>query len=66
MSAPVRDHRGLIAAAISVSITRRTSQERLQEMGAVVTREACELFAALGLPLNGWSAAYGSHGEDDD
>ncbi|GAA2844724.1 IclR family transcriptional regulator [Nonomuraea rubra] len=53
VSAPVRDHRGLIAAAISVSITRRTSQERLHEMGAVVAGEARELSAALGLPPAG-------------
>ncbi|NUR91272.1 MAG: IclR family transcriptional regulator [Nonomuraea sp.] len=50
VSAPVRDHRGLIVAAISVSVTRPTPQERLHEMGATMAKEARELSAALGLP----------------
>ncbi|MEV0631483.1 IclR family transcriptional regulator [Nonomuraea wenchangensis] len=60
VSAPVRDHRGLITAAISVSVTRAAAPERLHEMGAVVAEAARELSAALGFharPVAGtWSS----------
>ncbi|MEV0390263.1 IclR family transcriptional regulator [Nonomuraea sp. NPDC050643] len=50
VSAPVRDHRGLVTAAISVSVTRSAAHGRLHEMGAVVAETAHELSGALGLP----------------
>ncbi|GAA1753654.1 IclR family transcriptional regulator [Nonomuraea bangladeshensis] len=50
VSAPVRDHRGLITAAISVSVTRAAAPERLHEMGAVVAEAAREFSAELGFP----------------
>ncbi|MFC5827133.1 IclR family transcriptional regulator [Nonomuraea insulae] len=53
VTAPVRDHRGLITAAISVSVTRAASPVRLHEMGAVVARTARELSEVLGLPPGG-------------
>ncbi|GAB2489583.1 IclR family transcriptional regulator [Streptosporangium sandarakinum] len=50
VSAPVREHRGLIAAAISVSVTRTPAESRMREMGAVVAETARRLSTALGLP----------------
>ncbi|WP_193318849.1 IclR family transcriptional regulator [Nonomuraea phyllanthi] len=57
VSAPVRDHRGIITAAISVSVTRAAPPERLHEMGAVVAETARELSTALGLPPSGHPVA---------
>ncbi|GAA3590939.1 IclR family transcriptional regulator [Nonomuraea rosea] len=51
VSAPVRDHRGLITAAISVSVTRAAAPARLHEMGAVVAETARRLSAVLGFKL---------------
>ncbi|GAA1616813.1 IclR family transcriptional regulator [Nonomuraea maheshkhaliensis] len=48
VSAPVRDHRGVITAAISVSVTRAASHTRLHEIGASVAETARELSCALG------------------
>ncbi|WP_433443538.1 IclR family transcriptional regulator [Nonomuraea sp. CA-141351] len=53
VSAPVRDHRGLITAAISVSVTRAAPSDRLHEMGGAVLKAARELSVALGLPPTG-------------
>ncbi|MBB4943723.1 DNA-binding IclR family transcriptional regulator [Streptosporangium album] len=53
VSAPVRDHRGLIAGAISVSVTRAPVESRLREMGGIVAETARQLSTALGLPPGG-------------
>lgn len=50
VSAPVRDHRRLIAAAISMALTKLPPEERLHEMGRGVAQAAAELSAALGCP----------------
>ncbi|MFD2354419.1 IclR family transcriptional regulator C-terminal domain-containing protein [Nonomuraea ferruginea] len=50
ITAPVRDHRRLIVAAISMSLTRVPPESRLEEMGKVVAESAQELSAALGYP----------------
>ncbi len=50
VSAPVRDHRGLITAAISVSVTRAPVAERLHQIGAIVAETARQLSIALGMP----------------
>ncbi|MFG2077107.1 IclR family transcriptional regulator [Nonomuraea maritima] len=49
VSSPVRDHRGLIVAAINVSVTRAAAPERLREMGTRLAGAAREMSAALGL-----------------
>jgi DNA-binding IclR family transcriptional regulator len=50
VSAPVRDHRGLITAAVSVSVTRAPVAERLHQMGGIVAETARQLSIALGMP----------------
>ncbi|MCG5215177.1 IclR family transcriptional regulator [Streptosporangium sp. KLBMP 9127] len=50
VSAPVRDHRGMVAAAISVSVARVRDEARLHEMGRLVGETARQLSIALGLP----------------
>jgi DNA-binding IclR family transcriptional regulator len=60
VSAPVRDHRGLITAAISVAVARTATQDRLHEMGAIVAETARELSAALGLEPAAPGAGYRS------
>ncbi|MFG1685960.1 IclR family transcriptional regulator [Nonomuraea sp. NPDC049269] len=53
VSAPVRDHRGVIAAAVSVSVTRSPSESRLHEIGGIAAETARQLSVALGLPPGG-------------
>ncbi|MEO3805152.1 IclR family transcriptional regulator [Nonomuraea sp. B1E8] len=53
VSAPVRDHRGLITAAISVSVTRTHAVVRLHEIGAAVGEAARQLSISLGLAPDG-------------
>jgi DNA-binding IclR family transcriptional regulator len=53
VSAPVRDHRGVISGAISVSVARAREPTRLQEMGRLVGETARQLSIALGLPPAG-------------
>ncbi|TDD23672.1 IclR family transcriptional regulator [Nonomuraea diastatica] len=53
VSAPVRDHRGLITAAISVSVTRTHAAARLDEIGAAVGEAARQLSISLGLVPDG-------------
>ncbi|MET8001055.1 IclR family transcriptional regulator [Nonomuraea glycinis] len=48
VSAPVWDHRGLIAGAISVSITRLADVTHAHAMGRVIAETARELSAGLG------------------
>ncbi|GAB2951742.1 IclR family transcriptional regulator [Nonomuraea fastidiosa] len=48
VSAPVRDHRGLITAALSVSVTRAAGRSRLHEIGEIVAQTAAEFSIALG------------------
>ncbi len=48
VSAPVRDHRGLIAAAISVSLARVPAAPRLEEIGRAIADSARDLSTALG------------------
>ncbi|MFG1699845.1 IclR family transcriptional regulator [Nonomuraea sp. NPDC049309] len=48
VSAPVRDHRGLITAALSVSVTRAAGRSRLHEIGGIVAQTAAEFSIALG------------------
>lgn len=48
VSAPVRDHRGLITAALSVSVTRSAGRSRLHEIGEIVAQTAGEFSIALG------------------
>ncbi|MEV5500757.1 IclR family transcriptional regulator [Nonomuraea fuscirosea] len=54
VSAPVRDHRGVITAAISVSVTRAASLGRLHEIGVSVAETARELSCALGDGKSAW------------
>ncbi|MEU0571664.1 IclR family transcriptional regulator [Nonomuraea sp. NPDC005983] len=49
VTAPVRDHRGLIAGAVSVTVARAPVESRLHEMGGVVAETARQLSIALGL-----------------
>lgn len=48
VSAPVRDHRGLITAALTVSVTRTSGRARLHEIGGVVAQTAGEFSIGLG------------------
>ncbi|MBF8184683.1 IclR family transcriptional regulator [Nonomuraea sp. K274] len=48
VSAPIRDHRGLIAAAVSVNCTRVAEPARLHEMGRLVAGVVREISYALG------------------
>jgi DNA-binding IclR family transcriptional regulator len=50
VSAPVRDYRGLIIAAVSVSVTRVPDAVRLREMGGEIAETARALSTALGHP----------------
>ncbi|MER6945401.1 IclR family transcriptional regulator [Nonomuraea sp. NPDC000554] len=49
VTAPVRDHRGLIAGAVSITVARTPAESRLHEMGGVVAETARQLSIALGL-----------------
>ncbi|HLU75425.1 MAG TPA: IclR family transcriptional regulator C-terminal domain-containing protein [Nonomuraea sp.] len=50
VTAPVRDHRRLIVAAISMTLTRVPEEPHLHELGMTVAQTANELSFALGYP----------------
>lgn len=53
VSAPVRDFRGLIAAAICVSVTQAPDEGHLHNMGGAVAETAWHLSIAMGMPPGG-------------